>query len=172
MIGQEILRLPEIPEGTPETQLRAIRSYLYRLTEQLQYLLAAEKEERMRGQAQCSREAFGSIQRQMLDSPQTAQLISAILGRQLGEKYVALGSLEGFLQREMPGYWDALHRLCRLEEKPEWEILDGARLCLRRSARPQKHCSAALPARCGGGQGAWRTEFRPCRPCAPWKKAR
>ena len=130
MIGQEILRLPEIPEGTPEAQLRAIRSYLYRLTEQLQYLLAAEKEERLRGQAQCSREAFGSIQRQMLDSPQTAQLISAILGRQLGEKYVALGSLEGFLQREAPGYWDALHRLCRLEEKPEWEILDGARLCL------------------------------------------
>ena len=43
MIGQEILRLPEIPEGTPEAQLRAIRSYLYRLAEQLQYLLSQSR---------------------------------------------------------------------------------------------------------------------------------
>ena len=68
MIGQEILRLPEIPEGTPEAQLRAIRSYLYRLAEQLQYLLSTEQEARIRGQEVCSQEAFRGIQQKILDS--------------------------------------------------------------------------------------------------------
>lgn len=130
MIGQEILRLPEIPEGTPEIQLRAIRSYLYRLVEQLQYLLTTEKEERLRGQTQCSREAFGSIQKQLMDSPQTAQLIKAALGRQLGDRYVPLNSLESFLQREMSDYWDALHRICRLEDAQEPAPQAGDVLCL------------------------------------------
>lgn len=130
MIGQELLRLPEIPEGTPEIQLRAIRSYLYRLAEQLQYLLETEREERLRGQSQCSREAFGSIQKQMLDSPQTARMISAILGRQLGEKYVALDSLDGLLRREMPEYREALYRLRNLEGAAEQEGLPGQTLCL------------------------------------------
>lgn len=73
MIGQEILRLPEIPEGTPEAQLRAIRSYLYRLAKQLQYLLSTKQEARIRGQEVCSQEAFREIQQKILDSPQIAR---------------------------------------------------------------------------------------------------
>ena len=88
MIGQEILRLPEIPEGTPEAQLRAIRSYLYRLAEQLQYLLSTEQEARIRGQEVCSQEAFREIQRKILDSPQIARQMMGFAGKQLGQSYV------------------------------------------------------------------------------------
>ena len=34
------LRLPNLTEGEPEAQLRQLRSYLYQLQEQLQYVLS------------------------------------------------------------------------------------------------------------------------------------
>ena len=34
------LRLPNLTEGEPEAQLRQLRSYLYQMQEQLQYVLS------------------------------------------------------------------------------------------------------------------------------------
>lgn len=119
MIEQEILRLPEIPEGTPETQLRAIRSYLYRLAEQLQYLLSTEKEERLRGQDALSQEAFRGIQQRFLESPQIAQQLMCLANRNLGDRYVDSEVMEAFLQRMLPELHRAVYDLARLEkEKP------------------------------------------------------
>ena len=44
MIGAEWFRLPNLPEGTPEEQLRAVRNYLYQLSEQLQYAFSHTEE--------------------------------------------------------------------------------------------------------------------------------
>lgn len=130
MIGQEILRLPEIPEGTPEVQLRAIRSYLYRLAEQLQYLLATEQEERLRGQDVCSQEAFRSIQKRLLETPQTVQQLTNLTTRQMGDKYVSADLLEAFLQREGGLARDTVYRLARLEDGgKEPEHADREYLC-------------------------------------------
>lgn len=119
MIEQEILRLPEIPEGTPEVQLRAIRSYLYRLAEQLQYLLSTEKEERLRGQDALSQEAFRGLQQRFLESPQVAQQLMRAANRNLGDGFVASDGMEAFLQRTLPELHRALYGLARLEkEKP------------------------------------------------------
>lgn len=119
MIEQEILRLPEIPEGTPETQLRAIRSYLYRLAEQLQYLLSTEKEERLRGQDALSQEAFRGIQQRFLESPQIVQQLMCLANRNLGDRYVDSEVMEAFLQRMLPELHRAVYDLARLEkEKP------------------------------------------------------
>lgn len=131
MTEQEILRLPEIPEGTPETQLRAIRSYLYRLAEQLQYLLATEREERIRSAESCTGQAFQSIQKRLLESPQTAKQLRSISGRQLEEKYVRIDSLESYLQRQLPQWWQLEHRLAILEDgKEEPPRGQMERLCL------------------------------------------
>ena len=131
MTEQEILRLPEIPEGTPETQLRAIRSYLYRLAEQLQYLLATEREERIRGTEDCTAQAFQSIQKRLLEAPQTAKQLLSISGRQLEEKYVGVDSLESYLQRQLPRWWQLEHQLAILEDSREEPPRDRReRLCL------------------------------------------
>lgn len=116
MIEQEILRLPEIPEGTPEVQLRAIRSYLYRLAEQLQYLLSTEKEERLRGQDASSREAFRGFQQRLMESPQIAQQMVGMASRRLGDKYAETDSIDAFLQRMLPELQGAQYRLARLED--------------------------------------------------------
>ena len=39
MTETELLRLPEIPEGPPAEQLKAVKRYLCRLAEQLEYIL-------------------------------------------------------------------------------------------------------------------------------------
>ena len=130
MIGQEILRLPEIPEGTPEAQLRAIRSYLYRLAEQLQYLLSTEQEARIRGQEVCSQEAVREIQRKILDSPQIARQMMGFAGKQLGQSYVNCEELEAFLSRKRTTLQDALYRLARLEDGTGTEDLPREKPCL------------------------------------------
>ena len=50
MTETELLRLPEIPEGPPAEQLKAVKRYLCRLAEQLEYILTNERRERLREQ--------------------------------------------------------------------------------------------------------------------------
>ena len=45
MTETELLRLPEIPEGPPAEQLKAMKRYLCRLAEQLEYILTMLKEQ-------------------------------------------------------------------------------------------------------------------------------
>lgn len=129
MIGQEILRLPEIGDGTPEAQLRAIRSYLYRLAEQLQYLLAAEKEERLRSQEGDSRR----LRREILESPETAQRLEAITGRQFSEGFVKKDALEDFLRQLRRTLWDVQYALSNLETGKPAADIPQERLCMAQS---------------------------------------
>ena len=72
------LRLPNLTEGEPESQLRQLRSYLYQLTEQLQIALG-------------SREETPAAQ-----DPQTLLREAVALSAKRGDgRYVGLEALEG-----------------------------------------------------------------------------
>ena len=51
MTETELLRLPEIPEGPPAEQLKAVKRYLCRLAEQLEYIQYVELQDDERDRA-------------------------------------------------------------------------------------------------------------------------
>lgn len=102
----EVLRLPEIPEGPAETQLAAMKTYLYRLAEQLQYLLSAQHQEGLQ-----TRQALGTMESRVVDSPRLAQQVLALSDRHLRGQYVRYADFEKDRQRQEKLIWEDRNRL-------------------------------------------------------------
>lgn len=123
----ELLRLPEIPEGPAEMQLAAIRTYLYRLSEQLQYILSTQQQER-----QLDRENVDTLEKRLAGSPRLAQQTLALAGRQLRGDYVPYEAYEQDRQRQEVLLWENRDRLNASPAKEEQEEL----LAFRAEGRP------------------------------------
>ena len=89
MTETELLRLPEIPEGPPAEQLKAVKRYLCRLAEQLEYILTNERRERLREQ-----ERSRTLEDRLAASPKVAEGILAASARRFGSQYVELQDYE------------------------------------------------------------------------------
>ena len=108
MMGAEWLRLPSIQEGTPEEQLRAIRNYLFQLSEQLQYALSHGET-----QAEPDREA---LLRTLLNSGELMGSFTALMGKRLENRYVSGDSWEADRRRLSEEQAKVLCRLGALED--------------------------------------------------------
>lgn len=102
----ELLRLPEIPEGPAEVQLAAMKTYLYRLSEQLQYILSTQQQEQ-----QSDRENVASLEKRLVGSPRLAQQTLALAGRQFRGDYVPYEAYEQDRQRQETILWENRDRL-------------------------------------------------------------
>ena len=102
----EVLRLPEIPEGPAEVQLAAMKTYLYRLTEQLQYLLSAQRQEGLKAE-----QALGTVESRVVASPRLAQQVLALSDRHLRGQYVGYADFEKDRQRQEKLIWENRNRL-------------------------------------------------------------
>ncbi len=103
---QELLRLPEIPEGTPEEQLRAVRRYLYLLAEQLEYILTTERQERLREQQETRK-----LEDRLAASPKVAEGILTASARRFGSRYVEIQDYERDRARREELVWENRDRL-------------------------------------------------------------
>lgn len=105
------LRLPNLTEGDPESQLRQLRSYLYQLTEQLQIALGSREE----GAA-----------------PQDPQMLlreAVALSAKRGDgRYVGLETLEGPWRRQAKAL-EALQALAAALPEQEKSALPRQTLC-------------------------------------------
>ena len=108
MTGWEWLRLPSLPEGTAEEQLRAIRNYLYQLTEQLQYALSHEDQ-------------TTPVTQTSLPTEETAQALLALVGKRFDSRYVGADSWETYRRRENEIRAEETRRLAALEDRPREE---------------------------------------------------
>ena len=115
---QELLRLPEIPEGTPEEQLRAVRRYLYLLAEQLEYILTTERQERLKERAEAKK-----LEDRLAASPKVAEGILTASARRFGSQYVEIQDYERDRARREALVWENRDRLNDLDReipaKPE-----------------------------------------------------
>lgn len=118
MTETELLRLPEIPEGPPAEQLKAVRRYLCRLAEQLEYILTNERRERLREQERCR-----TLEDRLAASPKVAEGILAASARRFGSQYVELQDYERDRAGRETLIWENRDRLNGLErqepERPE-----------------------------------------------------
>ena len=109
MTETELLRLPEIPEGPPAEQLKAVKRYLCRLAEQLEYILTNERRERLRDR--------------LAASPKVAEGILAASARRFGSQYVELQDYERDRAGRETLIWENRDRLNDLDrqepERPE-----------------------------------------------------
>ena len=109
---QELLRLPEIPEGTPEEQLRAVRRYLYLLAEQLEYILTTERQERLREQQEARK-----LEDRLAVSPKVAEAVLTASARRFGSRYVEIQDYERDRARRETLVWDNRDRLNDLDRE-------------------------------------------------------
>ena len=115
MTETELLRLPEIPEGPPAEQLKAVKRYLCRLAEQLEYILTNERRERLREQERCR-----TLEDRLAASPKVAEGILAASARRFGSQYVELQDYERDRAGREALIWENRDRLNDLEqERPE-----------------------------------------------------
>ena len=115
MTETELLRLPEIPEGPPAEQLKAVKRYLCRLAEQLEYILTNERRERLREQERCR-----TLEDRLAASPKVAEGILAASARRFGSQYVALQDYERDRAGRETLIWENRDRLNDLDqERPE-----------------------------------------------------
>ena len=115
MTETELLRLPEIPEGPPAEQLKAVKRYLCRLAEQLEYILTNERRERLREQEQRR-----TLEDRLAASPKVAEGILAASARRFGSQYVALQDYARARAGRETLIWENRARLNDLEqERPE-----------------------------------------------------
>lgn len=115
MTETELLRLPEIPEGTPQEQLKAVKRYLYLLTEQLEYILTTERQERLTEQARTRK-----LEDRLAASPKVAEGILNASARRFGSQYVEAQAYERDRARQEALIWENRARLNDLErEMPE-----------------------------------------------------
>lgn len=114
MTETELLRLPEIPEGPPAEQLKAVKRYLCRLAEQLEYILTNERRER---------EQSRTLEDRLAASPKVAEGILAASARRFGSQYVALQDYERDRAGRETLIWENRDRLNDLDrqepERPE-----------------------------------------------------
>ena len=114
MTETELLRLPEIPEGPPAEQLKAVKRYLCRLAEQLEYILTNERRERLREQERCR-----TLEDRLAASPKVAEGILAASARFAGQ-YVELQDYERDRAGREALIWENRDRLNDLDqERPE-----------------------------------------------------
>lgn len=118
MTETELLRLPEIPEGPPAEQLKAVKRYLCRLAEQLEYILTNELRERLREQEQSQ-----TLEDRLAASPKVAEGILAASARRFAGQYVALQDYERDRAGREALIWENRDRLNDLDrqepERPE-----------------------------------------------------
>ena len=115
MTETELLRLPEIPEGPPAEQLKAVKRYLCRLAEQLEYILTNERRERLREQEQSR-----TLEDRLAASPKVAEGLLAASARRFGSRYVELQDYERDRAGRETLIWENRDRLNDLEqERPE-----------------------------------------------------
>lgn len=115
MTETELLRLPEIPEGTPAEQLKAVKRCLYLLAEQLEYILTTERQERLREQQETRK-----LEDRLAASPKVAEGILAASARRFGSRYVDIQDYERDRARRETLVWENRARLNDLEqERPE-----------------------------------------------------
>lgn len=115
MTETELLRLPEIPEGPPAEQLKAVKRYLCRLAEQLEYILTNERRERLREQEQSR-----TLEDRLAASPKVAEGILAASARRFGSQYVELQDYERDRAGRETLIWENRDRLNDLDrERPE-----------------------------------------------------
>lgn len=118
MTETELLRLPEIPEGPPAEQLKAVKRYLCRLAEQLEYILTNERRERLREQEQSR-----TLEDRLAASPKVAEGILAASARRFGSQYVELQNYERDRAGREALIWENRDRLNDLDrqepERPE-----------------------------------------------------
>lgn len=110
MIGAEWFRLPNLPEGTPEEQLRAVRNYLYQLSEQLQYAFSHTEEAQS-----VEREDPGAA---VLGSAEVVEKLAALAGKRLEGRYIGADSWEADRRRGEAQWARALCALAALEDRP------------------------------------------------------
>ena len=122
-----LIRLPNVGGGTEEEQLRQIRSYLYQLAEQLQFLLEDPRSDREVG--------TGDIRDRLLGSPETMDAIAGSISRRYDGRYLPRQAWEPYaagqegtlretalLSRKNAEKARALETLLRqLEDKELWE---------------------------------------------------
>ena len=106
MTEAELLRLPEIPEGTPEEQLKAVKRYLCRLAEQLEYILTTERQERLR-----EREESEKLEDRLASSPKVAEGLLNASARRFGSQYVEIQDYERDRARREAFAWENRERL-------------------------------------------------------------
>lgn len=115
MTETELLRLPEIPEGPPAEQLKAVKRYLCRLAEQLEYILTNERRERVREQERCR-----TLEDRLAASPKVAEGILAASARRFAGQYVELQDYERDRAGRETLIWENRDRLNDLDqERPE-----------------------------------------------------
>lgn len=110
MIGAEWFRLPNLPEGTPEEQLRAVRNYLYQLSEQLQYAFSHTEEV-----PTMEKEDLGAA---VLGSAELVERLAAMAGKRLEGKYIGADSWEADRRRGEAQWARVLCALAALEDRP------------------------------------------------------
>ena len=119
MIGAEWFRLPSLPEGTPEEQLRAVRNYLYQLSEQLQYAFSHTEEapdtETLRGM--------------LLEEPEFTGRLAALAGKRLEGQYLSAEGWEADRRKKNAQWAKAMCRLSTLEDREAPERETGPALC-------------------------------------------
>ena len=106
MTEAELLRLPEIPEGTPEEQLKAVKLYLCRLAEQLEYILTTERQERLRGQEETKK-----LEDRLASSPKVAEGLLNASARRFGSQYVEIQDYERDRAKREAFAWENRDRL-------------------------------------------------------------
>ena len=115
MTETELLRLPEIPEGPPAEQLKAVKRYLCRLAEQLEYILTNERRERLREQ-----ERSRTLEDRLAASPKVAEGILAASARRFAGQYVEIQDYERDRAGRETLIWENRDRLNDLDqERPE-----------------------------------------------------
>lgn len=142
----ELLRLPEIPEGPAEVQLAAMKTYLYRLSEQLQYILSTQQQE-----WQSDRENVAGLEKRLAASPRLAQQTLALAGRQFRGNYVPYDAYEQDRQRQETVLWENRERLntapadrqeeetpvFRAEEGPGYQAREGRNIRFTAFGEPE-----------------------------------
>lgn len=110
MKGCDWIRLPNLPEGPAEEQLRAIRNYLYQLAEQLRLALDDGGEE------EPDLEALGA---RLLESEAVIQKFLALTGRRFDGRYIGADSWEADRRGVAAQAAEIRLRLAGLEDRPQ-----------------------------------------------------
>lgn len=109
MTGSDFLRLPNLPEGPAEEQLRAIRNYLYQLAEQLRLALDDG------GEKGPDLEALGN---RLLESEALIGKFLALTGRRFDGRYIGADSWEADRRGAAAQAAEIRLRLAGLEDRP------------------------------------------------------
>lgn len=124
-----MLPLPDIPQGDTQSQLLAIRRYLFRLVEQLQYLLDAGEQTREQDRQSCSPQAYAQIEQQLQNSETVARTFLGSAQRHISGKYIPTREFDLAMARLEQEEGRLNQSLCTREDTeqsgglPRWELV-------------------------------------------------